>query len=152
VHVDIGPLPSEGALTFLDPADHILDEVQQAQGRVGSQVVPLPDDVLGAFRTYLGEWRKAADAGPEFRWAADVPTDVLEYLLHALFNLTKALNERAEQRGYREIPEEGRRFFHALVFGLLDAMSVEGDEATIAFAEELRAFWPGLGLDPPAEG
>ena len=149
MQVDIGPLSSAGALTFLDPAERILDEVEQAQGRIGDQVVAVPADVLESFRTYLGEWRKAAEQDDVFRWTADVETEVLEYLLHALYNMTKALSERAQRRGYFEIPDEGRRFYHALVFAILDALSVEGSEAATAFAEELRAFWPGL--EPPPD-
>jgi hypothetical protein len=144
VHVEVGPLPSSGAVAFLDAADVILDEVAHAGGRVGDRVVALPPDVLESFRTYLGEWRKTADQGDVFRWSADIEVDVLEYLLHALHNLTAALVERAERRGYRIVPEEGRRFFNALIVALLDALSVEGPEAAHAFAEELRQFWPGL--------
>ena len=148
MRVEVGPLPTPGALAFLDAADHILDEVLQAGGRVGNKAVALPPDVFESFRTYLGEWRKAADEGDVFRWSGDVDVDVLEYLLHALYNLTAALVERAEQRGYRVVPDEGRAFFRALVVALLDALSVEGPEAATAFAEELRQFWPGL--EPPA--
>jgi hypothetical protein len=148
MHLELGRQPSANVLAFVDGAERILHEVEHSGGRVGDQVVALPPDVLDSFHTYLRQWRKAAERGPEFQWAEDIETDVLEYLVHALYNLTRAAIDRATKRGYFEIADEGREFYNVLVVALLDGLEVEGTEAATAFAEELRSFWPGL--EPPA--
>ena len=137
VHVDVGPFPSPSAQAWLKYARSVLDEA-----RAGTEVA-VPADVADAFEGYLDEWDAAAAAGPTFRWSGEADAEVVEYLLHAWFNLARALAERAESRGVRVTPPEGEAFYNGLVRALLDALAAEGRGGS-SFAEELRTDWPGL--------
>jgi hypothetical protein len=145
VHVELGPLPSSSALAWIERAREILGEVRSSGGQVPrSESVALGADVLDAFSDYLDGWQKAAEAGPVFRWSGDAEPEVVEYLLHAWFNLANTLRARAEREQLPAPSPEAHDFYQALVTALLDALAAEGREPTRAFAEELRAFWPGL--------
>jgi hypothetical protein len=143
VHVELGPLPSASARVWLEYASVVLDEVDRTGGKVGDRSVAVAPDVLDAFRSYVASWTAAAGREP-FRWSGDADPEMVEYLLHVWFKLAAALAERSARRGTTGIPEAGRHFYQALVVGLLDALAAEGREPLTAFAEELRAFWPGL--------
>jgi hypothetical protein len=150
VHVEIGPLSSASAHAWVDYARGVIKELRDSGGKVdGPQTVTMKPDVLDAFSTYLDQWDAAANAGETFRWAGDADPEVVEYLLHAWFNLAKSLLARNEERGTGFAPDESRPFYNAMVVALLDALEGEGQAPTIAFAEELREFWPGLDLGKP---
>ncbi|MGH2684030.1 MAG: hypothetical protein ACRDJP_00995 [Actinomycetota bacterium] len=140
MHIEVGPFPSASAQAWLKYARGVLDEVRAGSGT-------LPPDIVTAFEAYLDEWDRAAATRPTFRWSGDADPEVVEYLLHAWFNLASSLARRAEERGVRTAPPEGEVFYNGLVQALLDALAEEG-RAGSAFAEQLRTDWPGLGRDP----
>lgn len=140
VHVEVGPFPAASAHAWLKYARSVLDEA-----RSGGEV-SLPPDVLTEFGRYLDEWDAAAAAGASFRWEGEADAEVVEYLLHAWFNLARALSQRAEARGVKVTPPEGELFYNGLVRALLDALAEQGRGGT-SFAEELRTDWPGLGQE-----
>ena len=140
MHVEVGPFPSASAQAWLKYARGVLDEVKA--GNTGT----IPADVVTASEAYLDQWDRAAAAGPSFRWSGDADPEVVEYLLHAWFNLASILDRRAQERGVRTSPPEGEVFYNGLVEALLDALAAEG-RAGSAFAEQLRTDWPGLGRD-----
>ena len=140
MHVEVGPFPSASAKAWLKYARGVLHEVKA--GGTGT----VPADVVTAFEAYLDQWDRAAAAGPSFRWSGDADPEVVEYLLHAWFNLASILARRAQERGVRTSPPEGEVFYNGLVAALLDALADEG-RAGSAFAEQLRTDWPGLGRE-----
>jgi hypothetical protein len=140
VLVEVGPLPASSALAWLKYARGVLGEL-----RTGVPVA-VPADVLDAFEGYVGQWERAAHAGPRFRWQGEADPEVVEYLLHAWFNVANALARRAVERGMTMTPPEGQEFYDGLVRALLDALAGAGRGGT-AFAEQLRSDWPGLHDD-----
>jgi hypothetical protein len=138
VQVEVGPLPSASARAWLRYARRVLDEVKTGAFSV-------PSDVVVEFERYLDEWDEAA-ASDTFRWEGQADPAVVEYLLHAWFNLAKAQSRRIDAGEASRRPPEGAPFYNRLVEALLDALAAEG-RAGSAFAEELRTDWPGLGRD-----
>ena len=138
MHVEVGPFPSASAQAWLKYARGVLDEVRTG----GAPAIPA--DVLTAFEAYLDQWDAAAASGQSFRWSGEADPEVVEYLLHAWFNLASTLARRAHERGVRTSPPEGEVFYNGLVEALLDALADEGGAGS-AFAEQLRTDWPGLG-------
>jgi hypothetical protein len=137
VHVEVGPLPSASARVWLHHARRVLGEARRGDFAV-------PADVLTEFERYLDEWDAAAAASETFRWQGQADPEVVEYLLHAWFNLAKANSRRIDAGEDRRRPPEAATFYRGLVRSLLDALAAEG-RGSEDFAEELRTDWPGLG-------
>ena len=139
VHVQLGPLPSKGALIWIDYARQVLSSVPTEAGGEG---VWLPADAVAGFERYLDAWSDAAHESDSFAWEGEVAREEAEYLFHAFFRVATHLSAQAEASGPMA-PEGSDAFYRALVGGLLTALDQEGD-ATSEFSEHLRAFWPGL--------
>lgn len=137
VRVELGPLPSTNALVWLDYADAVVDRLERGEGPL--DIAP---DLLAAFRSYLADWRTAAEASPTFRWEGEASAEVVEYLLHAWFKLAQALEAEAAERPERVVPAEGVPFHQALVDTLIRTLRQEG-RSPADFAEHLDQFWPG---------
>jgi hypothetical protein len=140
MHVELGPLPSASALTWVDYARAVLSA---GHALVDEAMVDLPPDVRSAFDGYLNDWRAAAREDEVFTWSADVPAEWAEYLLLAFYRLAQRLSKAAEARGVELAPPEGRAFYLELVNRLLDALAQSG-ESGAEFADHLRSFWPGI--------
>lgn len=135
MRLDVGPLPSESVIAWVD----------YAAGVLGSGATDeLAPDVVEGFRWYLLEWRHVAERGAEFHWEADVSPDVAEYLMLPFFRTAERLSAIAAQRRRRAAPPESTAFYVLLVQAVLDALAQEGP-AQAEFADHLRSFWPGLG-------
>jgi hypothetical protein len=140
VRVQIGPVSATSVTAWVDFARTSLEEVV---GQPGAEGVWLPDETVATFVHYLDEWEKAATGVDEMRWAAEVPAEEAEYLLHAFFRIASNLANRAEDRGYTLAPPGSEDFYRALVTSFLAALDAEG-HGSQEFSEHLRSFWPGL--------
>ncbi|MDQ1436719.1 MAG: hypothetical protein QOK43_348 [Acidimicrobiaceae bacterium] len=132
VQVRIGPVQSEAALAWLNYARSVVEAMSRQ----------LPIQVAASFAGYLEEWIGAAH-GETFVWEGRAEPEEVEYLLHAWFNLARAVAEQRERTGEPIRPVEGEVFYKALVNALLDALRSE-NRATAEFVEQLAPFWPGL--------
>lgn len=135
MRLDVGPVPSESVLSWVDYAAGVI------ASRGGED---LPVDVVEGFRWYLLEWRREAERGPEFHWEAEVSPEVAEYLMLPFFRTAERLSTIAVQRRRPAAPPESTAFYVLLVQAVLDALEQEGP-AQAEFADHLRSFWPGLG-------
>jgi hypothetical protein len=140
VVIDVGPLDSAGVLTWTALARKIVRDAEN-DGEVFG--LALPPDVIADFGRYVEEWYEAAEQSPQFRWVADVDPDVAVYLVNAFYRLAERMAAAARERGSRLFPDDARPFYWALVAALLNALEAEGPPRA-KFAENLRAFWPGL--------
>lgn len=132
----IGPVSASSALAWLGYADEVLDELDtMAPGECFAS-----PDVIRVFRGYVDSWRSAA-TGAELLWEQDIPTEQVEYDVHAFQRVAQVLDERAEQRG-AAAPPEGEDFYLAVLQGVLAALEAEGPSSA-AFANHLAEFWPG---------
>jgi hypothetical protein len=139
VHVELGPLPSDSVLAWLDYAGTVL----MHDGAAPPLADDVPADATRSFLGYITEWHKAALRDPEFHWESDMPGEVAEYLVLAFYRIVQRLAEAAELRGAPLAPPEGHAFYVTLVHGLLDSLANEGPGAK-EFSDHLRSFWPGL--------
>ena len=135
MRLDVGPLPSESVIAWVDYAAGVLGSGATAD---------LPADVVEGFRWYLLEWRRTAEGGAEFHWEADVSPEVAEYLMLPFFRMAEHLSVVAQRRRRPAAPPESTAFYLLLVQAVLDALEQEGP-AQAEFADHLRSFWPGLG-------
>ncbi len=135
VRLDVGPVPSESVLSWIDYA---------AAGLASGGGEGLSPDVVEGFRWYLLEWRRLAERGPEFHWEAEVSSEVAEYLMLPFFRTAERLSAIAERRHRSAAPPQSAAFYVLLVQAVLDALDQEGP-AQAEFADHLRSFWPGLG-------
>jgi hypothetical protein len=136
--ITVGPVPSTSALAFVTQARKQLVDVDESSA-LGAALTP---DLVEAFEGYLDEWDRAAHLGTEMHWSVDVEPDYLEFAVNGLFQIVRHLDEHGD---LIDAPDDERLpFYRALVSGLLHAL--ESDEAAnVAYAEQLRDFWPGLG-------
>jgi hypothetical protein len=141
MHVQVGPLPSEGVSLWIAYARTVLGQLQAGTSPGGP--IPLEPAVVDAFEQFLDDWDRTARRGPEFVWIAEVDPEQIEFLAYAFHNVATRLAAAAETRGYPLAPPEGEEFYLALVTSFLDALEQEG-KVTAAFAEEIRGTWPGL--------
>lgn len=136
MRVVIGPVSVASANAWLDYADGVLDELS---AMAPGECFTTPE-VLGVFRAYVTSWRAEA-VGVSMVWERDIPTEQVEYDVHAFQRVVEVLAERAEREG-RAAPPEGEDFYVALLHGVLGALEAEGP-ASAAFAKHLSEFWPG---------
>jgi hypothetical protein len=140
VLVDVGPVPAESARAWIAYARRVLDGGVLGGAPMEDELGP---ELVDSFRQFLAEWERIARRGGEFRWSIDIETDVAEYLVHAFHRIVTRLDDAASARGSALMPPEAQPFYAALVSGLLDGFTTEGETAA-EFAEHLREFWPGL--------
>lgn len=136
----MGPVPSSSVIAFVTEARKQLEDVDHAAVLRNA----LTADLVHAFQGYLDEWDRLAHEGDEMSWTIEVDTDYLEFAVNGLFQIVRYL----EEVGDLTIgPDDPRLpFYRALVSGLLHALETSEDEPTLEFAEQLRDFWPGLGI------
>jgi hypothetical protein len=140
VHVQIGPLPSAGVLSWIGYARGVLAELRAGTGPADRA----PDDTaLETFEDFLGEWERAARRSEVFAWETEIDPEHAEFLAHAFLGVARALADAADRRGYSVAPQEGEEFYQALVTNFLDAFEQESNSSA-AFAEDVRDAWPGL--------
>jgi hypothetical protein len=137
--IAVGPVPSDSTIAFVTQARKQLADVDHA----AVLTTALTPDLVEAFEGYLDDWDRAAHAGPDMQWSIEVDADYLEFAVNGLFQIVRYL----EEVGDLTIgPDDARLpFYRALVSGLLHALESE-DESNLEYAEQLRAFWPGLGV------
>ena len=138
MRLEVGPVAPASAVAWMDWADEVFGELRNEPPTAVSPPAPMFADI----GRYLEQWMPRARILDEpFRWQAEIDPDIVEYLVHALFNLdTQLLAEvrRGERPGP---PEEGRLFYLVLVRALLHALEVESP-ARAAFVDQLRSSWP----------
>jgi hypothetical protein len=140
MRVQIGPVESEGVLAWVAYAREVLATLGSSNpGPQGS----LDASVLDAFQGLLTEWHDTAKGSSEFVWIADLDPEQTEFLTHAFHNVAVGLAATAEARGHPAAPPESESFYQALVDSVLWALQSQ-DGVSAAFAEEMRASWPGL--------
>ena len=133
MHVEIGPVSAASARAWIAYATEILSQAQVEPG-------PTPPAALTRMRAYLDEWDTAAAAGDPFRWSGEAPPEIVEYLIHALYQLGVRVEEEAAQGRARLRPPEADKFHIVLVRSVLDALEHEGP-AQAQLAESLRQQW-----------
>lgn len=136
MRVVIGPVDAGSARAWLGYATRVIDELD-AMAPGACYTTP---EVLAVFRGFLQSWQAAA-LDREFLWEQDIPTEQVEYNMHAFQRVAGLLTERAEREG-RQAPPEGDDFYLALLQGVLTALEAEGP-ASASFAKHLAEFWPG---------
>lgn len=136
MRVVIGPVSVASATAWLDYADEVLDELS---AMAPGECFTTPE-VLAVFREYVTSWRDEA-VGTSMVWEREIPTEQVEYHMHAFQRVAEVLAARAEQQG-RKAPPEGEDFYSALLTGVLAALEAEGPSSA-AFAKHLSEFWPG---------
>lgn len=144
MRLQVGPVPSLSVRAWVAYAREKVDEL-------GSDPfeADMPSDIVEVFETYLDAWTEAADAGEEFWWEAEIPSEVAEYQVHAFHQIVSRLAQAAVDRGEPEQPPEAEPFYQSLVNAIIDGLEMEG-ASTAEYATHLRSFWPGLG-DSAAE-
>jgi hypothetical protein len=139
MRVEVGPVPSESAIAWISYARAVLSGFGLRGVKVEAEAGP---EVVAAFRGYLDEWEQTAAEDAVFKWTTDLDAEHVQYLVHAFHRVVQRLAEATELRGTALMPPEAVQFDTSLVVGLLDSLAAAG-EPMKAFAEELRAFWPG---------
>ncbi len=102
--------------------------------------------MLAGFVAFLDEWDAIASSSDSFLWDTDVDPEQVEFLSLAMHRVASELDEAAQRRGYRLMPDVAEPFYRAVVTGFLDAMAAESPTLA-AYAEDLRSAWPGLDDD-----
>lgn len=144
VEVRLGPLPAGSAATWVAYAVSVLDAIQGGT----TEVAPLDEQLVSAFRGYLAEWERAADAaaGSPFEWHGRMDRDTLADLATAWLELMAVVSGRVEDLGLPVGPASGEAFYHALVAAIGEALDVAEDEQHAErLGDKLREAWPGLG-------
>lgn len=136
MRVVIGPVAGTSARAWLGYAHQVLDEI----GDLAPGECFTSPDTVGLLRGFVDSWSLSAMAD-EFHWEQDVPTERIEYAMHAFQRVVEVLARRAEVDG-RSAPAEGDAFYLALMNGVLRALEAESPSSA-AFAEHLAEFWPG---------
>lgn len=144
VRLQVGPLPSTSVLSWITYARETIDALDSDPFESD-----LPADIRTTFVAYLTQWLAIAEAGDVFVWDAEVPSEVVEYQVHAFHQVANRLAQAAIDRGEPQQPADGAVFYQALVNGIIDGLQMEGASAA-EYAMHLRSFWPGLG-DSAAE-
>ena len=123
---------------WLDYAQEVLDELESmAPGECFTS-----PDVMATFRHYVSSWRDSVGSDRDwFLWEQDIPTEQVEYNMHAFQRVAGVLAERAERDGV-QAPPESEDFYLALLQGVLSALEGESGSSA-AFAKHLGEFWPG---------
>lgn len=140
MRVVVGPVSRTSAQAWLGYARSVVDDL--------SNIAPgecfATPEVRQIFGHYLQVWDQAAAASEtgKFVWDADIPTEQVEYHMHAFHQVAAMLRERQEQLGAAQAPEEGDEFYLALLHGVLSALEAES-AASAEFAQHLGRFWPG---------
>lgn len=137
MRVVIGPVDQHSARTWLGYADQVLDEL----GKMAPGECFTTPETVSLLRGYVHSWKRAARSGPEFLWEQDIPTEQVEYSMHAFQRVVDVLARRAAEHG-RSAPPEGDDFYLAVLHGVLRALEAESSSSA-AFAEHLAEFWPG---------
>lgn len=138
MRVIVGPVDAGSAAVWLDYAREVLDELESmAPGECFTS-----PDVMATFRHYVSSWSDAVGSRRgEFLWEQEIPTEQVEYNMHAFQRVAGVLAERAERHG-AQAPPEGEDFYLALLQGVLSALEAESGSSA-AFAKHLGEFWPG---------
>jgi hypothetical protein len=141
MRVVVGPVSVQSARAWINYATQVVRDLDAiAPGECFST-----PEVRSIFDGYLAEWAAETETKGDFLWEADVPSEQLEYHVHAWHQLATVLERRVEMTGVRESPVEGREFSAAVLRGVLVALESEGP-ASASFAQYLGAFWPGQHL------
>jgi hypothetical protein len=143
VRVHVGPLPPDGVLEWIDFARGVLD---RGVDGVRPFAESLPEEVLEGFRGFLDEWEEAARTSDPFLWETEVDPEQAEFLAHSLLNIARELEDLAARRGQYVMPPSGVPFYRAFIEAFLHAMTLE-NKSLAAYAEDLRASWPGVELE-----
>lgn len=141
MRVVIGPVSRTSAELWLGFARPVVDDLES----VAPGACFATAEVRSIFDWYVAEWETEAAGDGPFLWSHDIPAEQVEYDLHAFHQLATVLSERAEERGWAQLPEGGREFYAAVLRGILAALESES-AASAAFARHLAEFWPGRAL------
>jgi hypothetical protein len=137
MRVVIGPVDARSARAWLRYADQVLDEL----GTMAPGECFTTPETVALLRGYVDSWKRTTGSGPEFWWEQEIPTEQVEYSMHAFQRVVDVLARRAEVHG-RAAPPEGDDFYLALLHGVLAALQGES-ASSAAFAKHLAEFWPG---------
>src|SRR5262245_40120526 len=106
----LGPYPSEIVTTWCLFARKMLEEVTHEPG-----AVHLDAGVRQTFESFLDEWEDVAGRSDVFEWSADIPADLLWFLVEAWLPIANYLATSAEARGYALMPAECEPFYRGLI-------------------------------------
>jgi CheY-like chemotaxis protein len=134
--VQIGPVPSDSALDWIDNSCRIVAAV-----RANPELTEAPVDaeVLGTFEDYLATWRDVAQANEEFVWAASATPSEVDRLLSAWATIDRIPEERLEALGLSFTAERGRLFYETITSAVMEALARH--EATRELAQRLEPQW-----------
>lgn len=140
MRVVVGPVSRTSAAAWLAYARSVVDDLSVI---APGQCFATPE-LRQIFEHYLDVWGQAAASaeGGNFVWDADIPTEEVEYHMHAFHQVAGMLRDRQEQSGAAQAPEAGEEFYLALLHGVLGALETES-AASAEFAQHLGRFWPG---------
>jgi two-component system chemotaxis response regulator CheY len=134
--VQIGPVPSDAALEWIDNSCRIVEAV-----RANPELTEAPVDVvvLDTFDEYLSAWRDVARENEEFVWAASATPSEVDRLLSAWATIDRIPEERLEEVGLSFTGERGRLFFETITSAVMEALARH--EATRELAQRLEPQW-----------
>jgi hypothetical protein len=138
VRIELGPLPSDGALIWLAYARTVLAEIISARN---GDVPSLDPVVIEALEAVLDDWDDAASHSREFRWQVDLPENAVLKLVEAWLDISEYLRVEAEQRGFDRAPRDGEGFYNAAIAAVVDAFDQRGRDPE--FAGKLVRMWSG---------
>jgi DNA-binding NarL/FixJ family response regulator len=134
--VQVGPVPSDAALEWIDNTARVVDVVRRNPGLTET---PIPEAVLDTFDAYLATWREVAEAEAEFVWAATAEPSEVHRLIEAWATIDRIPEERLAEHGLAWSAPRGRVFFHAITEAVLEALARH--ETTLALARRLQPQW-----------
>jgi hypothetical protein len=136
VRIELGPLPSDGALIWLAYARTVLAEIISSRnGDVPSVDAP----VVEALEAVLDDWETAANSSREFRWQVDLPENAVLRLVEAWLDISEYLRVETERRGFDLAPPDGEAFYNAAIAAVVAAFDRRSRDP--AFAGKLVRMW-----------
>lgn len=136
VQIQIGPVPSDAVVAWVDNSQAILDAVTAPGAPVS---VDLDPDDERFFRDLLALWRDLSSQESTFYWTARASAADVDRAVRAWTMLDDLTDEQIAELGCRWSPPEARPFFEALTGGVVSAIARH--EETRELAETLRGRW-----------
>lgn len=134
MQIELGPCSPGSARAWVEYATSTLELLRALpEGQ-------LPAHALDSFTELLEQWRPIAMRPEPFRWSAELPSERVQYLLHALFVAGTVVETEAESGRAELRPAAADEFHIVLVHEALAALE-HGNDADVQFVEQMRNVW-----------
>jgi DNA-binding NarL/FixJ family response regulator len=136
VEVRVGPVSAGAARVWIANTKRILVALSEHPEVFD---VPVPQDVLDLFLSFLDRWQDVAVDADEFHWAARAAPSDVERIVTWWGTIDTMSAEQLAQLGVTWSPPEGEPFFRALIAGVLEA--INRHEETRRIADLMNEQW-----------